>query len=139
MRKKNFTACVNPNEAPQKFHNLMRFLGQCNMSYTMTEEPILLCEVIEEVWTTDVFKSTNKVITFNLKGNSYVNGDILSSCLHLSANTHVKQPSETEIRRMLNEVNYVVPNANLGKIVRKTLEKNGAISLAVSSRCSQER
>ena len=52
---KNFTACVNPIEAPQEFHNFMWFLGQCNLSYSMTEAPILLCEVIKEVWTTDVF------------------------------------------------------------------------------------
>ena len=67
----NFTACVNTTDAPQEFHNLMRFLGQCNLSYAMTEAPILLCEAIKEVWTTIVYNAEDKVITFNLKGNLY--------------------------------------------------------------------
>ena len=94
----NFTACVNTTNAPQEFYNLMRFLGQCNLSYAMTEAPILLCEVIEEVWTTTAYNITYKVITFNLKGNLYsINGDVLNSCLNLPANTHVKSPTEPEI------------------------------------------
>ena len=97
-----FTACVNLAEAPQEFYNMIRFPGQCNLSYAMTEAPILLCEVIEEVWTTAVYNSTDKVIIFNLKGNHYsTNDDVLSSCLHL-ANTNANSPTETDIRLMLN-------------------------------------
>ena len=40
-----------------------------------------------------------------------------------SATTNAKPHSETGIRNMLNEVIYVVPDANLGKIVRKDLRK----------------
>ena len=86
--------------------------------------PILFCEVVEEVWSTAVYNATNKVITFNLKGNSYsINGDVLNTSLNLPANTHAKSPSEVDIRKMLNEINYSTPNANLGKIVRKNLRK----------------
>ena len=59
-----------------------------------------------------------------MKGNTFsINGDILRSCLHFLANTHAKPPSETDISKMLTEINYVAPHANLGKIVRKTLRK----------------
>ena len=120
----NFTACVNTTDAPQEFHNLMRFLGQCNLSYAMTEAPILFCEVIEEVCTTAVYNAKDKIIIFNLKGNLYsIKGDVLNSCLNLPANTHAKSPIELEIRIMLNEINYIAPDANLGKIVRKNLRK----------------
>ena len=88
----------------------------------MTESQILLCEVIEEVWTTAAYNIKDKVITFNLKGNLYsINGDVLNSCLNLPTNTHTKSPTEPEIRIMLNEINYIAPDANLGKIVRKNL------------------
>ena len=64
--------------------------------------------MIEEVWSTAVFNSTDKVITFNLKGITFsINGDILSSCLHFSANTHAKPPSKTEIRLgAIPNINY---------------------------------
>ena len=48
---------------------------------------------------------------------------MLKTCLHLPPNTHAKSPTETEIRVMLNVINYVAPDANLGKIVRKNLRK----------------
>ena len=94
------------------------------MSYAMTATPILFCEVVEEVWNTAIYNSSYKVITFNLKGNSYsINGDVLNASLNLPANTHDISPSEVDIRKMLNEVNYAAPDANLGKIVRKNLRK----------------
>ena len=84
----NFTACVNIAEAPEEFHNLMKFLGQRKLVYAMIEAPVLICEVIEKVWTTTTYNTTDKVLTFNLKGNSYsINVDILITCLHLSAHT----------------------------------------------------
>ena len=120
----NFTACVNTADAPQEFHDLMRFLSQCSLSYAMTATPILFCEVVEEVWNTAIYNASDKVITFNLKGNSYsINGDVLNASLNLPANTHAISPSEVDIRKMLNEVNYAAPDANLGKIVRKNLRK----------------
>ena len=71
----------------------------------MTAALILFCEVIEEVWSTDVYNLTDKVISFNLKGNLYyINGDVLNTCLNLPNNTHAKSPTETEIRTMLNEI-----------------------------------
>ena len=67
---------------------------------------------------------TEKVISFNLKGNFYsINGHVLNSFLNLPNNTHAKSPTEPEIRRMLHKINYAVPDANLGKIVRKNLMK----------------
>ena len=36
-------------------------------------------------------------------------------------NNHAKYPTKNEIRTMLEEINYVVPNANLGNIVRKNI------------------
>ena len=114
----NFTACVSLAEAPWEFHNLMKFLGQCKLLHAMTEAHVLLCEVTKEVWTSNVYNSTDMVLTFNLKGNSYsINGDVLSTCLQFPAITHVASPTETEIRKMLVDINYVEPEANLGKIV----------------------
>ena len=76
----NFTACVNTSDAPHEFHSLMRFLIQCNLLYAMTVALILFYEVIEEVWTTIVYNTKDKVISFNLKGNLYsINGDVLNS------------------------------------------------------------
>ena len=120
----NFTAYVNTADAPQEFHGLMRFPSQCSVSYTMTEAPILLYEVVEEVWSTADYNSTDKVISFNLKGSLYsINGDVLNKCLNFSANTHANSPTVINIRTMLNEINYVIPDANLGKIVMKNLRK----------------
>ena len=85
----NFVACVNPAEAPWEFHNIMNFLGQCKLVYAMTEAPVLICEVVEEVWTTAIFNSIDKVLTLNLKGNFYsINGDVLSTFFKMPANTH---------------------------------------------------
>ena len=98
----------------------MTFLSQRSLSYAITATPILFCEVMEEVWSTAVYNASNKVITFNLKGNSYsINGDVLNACLNLPANTHTKVDS----RKMFTEINYSFPNAILGKIVRKNLRK----------------
>ena len=120
----NFTACVNTADAPQEFYGLMQFLSQCSLSYATIATPIMFCEVVEEVWSTAVYNASDKVITFNLKGNSYsINGDVLNASLNLPANTHVISPSEVDIRKMLNKINYVAPDANLGKIVRKNLRK----------------
>ena len=120
----NFRACVNTAEAPQEFHGLMKFLNQCNLSYAMTATPILFCEVVEEVWSTVIYNPSDKVISFNLKGSLYsINGDVLNACLNLPANTHAKSPSKVDIRKMLNEINYSTPNANLDEIVRKNLRK----------------
>ena len=120
----NFTTCVNTTDAAQEFHDLMRFLSQCSLSYAMTATPILFCEVVEKVWNTAVCNTSDKVITFNLKGNSYsIYGDVPNASLNLSANTHAISPSEIDIRKMLNEINYAAPDANLGKIVRKNLRK----------------
>ena len=136
----NFTACVNTTDAPQEFHGLMRFLIQCSMSNAMTEAPVLFCEVVEEVQSSAVYNSTDEVINFNLKGSLYsINGDVINTCLNFPANTHAKPPTEIDIRTMLNEINYVVPDANLGKIVRKNLGNNGATSLIASSKSSLKK
>ena len=120
----NFTACVYMADAPQEFHGLMKFLSQCSMSNAMTATSILFCEVVEEVWSTAIYNSTDKVISFNLKGSLYsINGDVLNSCLNFPANTHAISPTEIDIMTMLNEINYDVRDANLGKIVRKNLRK----------------
>ena len=120
----NFTAFVNIAEAPHEFYNLVKFLGQCKLFNAMTEAPVLICELIEEVWTTATYNTDDKVLTFNLKGNSYsVNADVLSACLYLPVDTHTASPTKTEIRTMLGELNYDEPEANLGKIVRKNLRK----------------
>ena len=59
----NFNACVNIVEAPREFHNLMKYLGQCKLVYAMTEALVLICEVIEKVWTTATYNTTRKVTT----------------------------------------------------------------------------
>ena len=120
----NFFSCVNTAEAPHEFHNLMNFIGQCKLVYVMNEAIVLICEVIEKVWTTAAYNSTDRVLTFNLKGNSYsINGDILSSCLKFPAKTQNVALTKTKIRSMLVEINYTEPEANLGIILRNNLRK----------------
>ena len=115
---------MNTAEAPKEFHNLMRFNAQCNIYYPMIEAPVLHREVVEEIWITVVYNSTDKVNTFSLKGSSYsINSDVLSSCLRIHVKTHSKSPTETNIRTTLEKINYVIPDANLGKIVRKNIRK----------------
>ena len=76
------------------------------------------------MWTTVVYNSTDKVLLFNFKGNSYFdNGDVLSTCLNFPINTHVASSTENEITTILVEINYVDLEVNLGKIVRKNLRK----------------
>ena len=68
-------------------------LGLMQVVYAMTEAPMLICEVIEEVWTTATYNTTDKVLTFNMKYNSYsINVDIFSTFLHLPADIHTLLP-----------------------------------------------
>ena len=118
--QKSFVVCVNNTNEPAKFDNMMDFLAQCKLAYSMLEAPVLHCEVIEKLWATTVHDSKNRSITFTLKGTNYtLTNDILSVCLRLPENNQLVSPIEKQIRYMLREINYDELDTNLGKIVIK--------------------
>ena len=67
--KNNFTALVNKGiQQSRDYHKMMDFVKNCKLNYAMLESPTIYCEVVEEIWTTAVYNSTDKTITFTLKG-----------------------------------------------------------------------
>ena len=116
--------CINKADAPTEFCNLMDFLTQCKLAYSVLEAPILHCEVIEELWVTTFHDSEYNSIAFTLKSDNYtLTTDILSVCLSLAENNQHDSLTKQQIRTMLREINYAQPDANLGKIVREGCRK----------------
>ncbi|KAL8119603.1 hypothetical protein AgCh_016924 [Apium graveolens] len=71
--KNNFVALVNKEiPASEDFHKMMDFVKGCKLSYAMLESPTIYCKVVEEIWTTAVYQSTDKTINFTLKELIYV-------------------------------------------------------------------
>ena len=85
--KNNFVALVDKEGAHTDYHKTMDFIKGCKLSYAMLEAPTIYSEVVEEVWTTAVFNTTDLTLTFSLKGNTYcINADIVRSCFKLHEN-----------------------------------------------------
>ena len=66
--KNNFAALTEKNGTHQDFHPMMDFIKECKLSYAMLETPIIYCEVVEEIWTSAEFNSTDLTLLFSLKG-----------------------------------------------------------------------
>ena len=67
--KNNFSALVNKEiQQSGDYHKMMDFVKNCKLNYVMLESPTIYREVVEEIWTTAIYKSTDKTTTFTLKG-----------------------------------------------------------------------
>ena len=67
--KNNFVALVNKEiPASKDYHKIMDFVKGCKLNNAMLESPTIYCEVMEEMWTTDVYQATDKIITLTIKG-----------------------------------------------------------------------
>ena len=90
----------------------------------MLASPVLHCEVIEEFWTSAMYNSESKTLSFSLKIVNYIiSGEDVRVVLRMSENTHDKEPYNVEILDMLDSINYLGDTSNLGKIYRKCMRK----------------
>ncbi|KAL8093469.1 hypothetical protein AgCh_035374 [Apium graveolens] len=113
--KNNFVALVN-KEIPQSgdFHKMMDFVKGCKLSYAMLESTTIYCEVVEEIWTTAVYQSFDKTITFTLKGKQfYINSDIIKACFKIPDNTTTVPHTDANLDTMLNYVGYALSTSKL--------------------------
>ena len=118
--KNNFVAFVEKDGAHEDYHKMMDFIQGCKLSYAMLESPTIYCEVVEEVWTTAKFNSTDMTITFNLKGKRYcINSDDVQACFKLPENTTMNPHTDTDVINMLNSLGYSLDSSSLGSIKRK--------------------
>ena len=122
--KNNFVALVEKDGTHEDYHKMMDFIQGCKLSYAMLESPTIYCEVVEEVWTTAEFNSTDMTITFTLKGKTYcINCVDVQSCFKLPENTTMEPHTDTDVVNMLNFIGYSLDTASLGNIKRKGLRK----------------
>ena len=100
--KNNFTALVNKGiQLSSDYHKMMDFVQGCKLNYAMLESPTIYYEVVEEIWTTAVYNSTDKTITFTIKGKEFcVNSDIVKACFRIPDNTVSTPHTHTDIVNM---------------------------------------
>ncbi|KAL8097891.1 hypothetical protein AgCh_030852 [Apium graveolens] len=109
-------ALVEKNEAHSDYHKMTDFIKNCKLSYAMLEAPTIYCEVIEEIWTTAEFNSTDMTIAFSLKGKDYcINCDDLQSCFKLPENNAMTPHTDKDVSAMLDSIGYAFDSASLGK------------------------
>ena len=96
------------------------------MGYCLHEAPTIRCELLEEFWATAKFKEEANKISFICKGKSYnLSTSVLGNALRLPENKCSALASDEEVRRMLNDINYVVTpsSVNLGEVARRYLRR----------------
>lgn len=99
--------------APQEFQAEMDFIKGCRLSYAMVESPTLYCQIMEKVWTSAIFDSRKKVLTFNVKGKTYyANNDDVTTCLKLFETNYLSGPTPNDIMSMLNFMGYALETFN---------------------------
>ncbi|KAL8148711.1 hypothetical protein AgCh_005900 [Apium graveolens] len=79
------------------YHKMMDFVKNCKVNYAMLDSPTIYYEVVEEMWTTAVYNSIDKTITFTLK--------------------------DIDIINMLNSMGYALTTSKLSEIGRLGLRK----------------
>ena len=101
--KNNFTTLVNKGiQQSGDYHKMMDFVKNCKLNYAMLESPTIYCEVVKEIWTTATYNSTDKTITFTIKGKEfYVNSNIVKACFKFPDNTVTTPHTDTDIVNML--------------------------------------
>ena len=103
---------------------MMDFVQGCKLKYAMLESPTIYCEVVEEIWTTAVYNSTDKTITFTLKGKQFcINSDIIKACFRIPDNNITAPHIDTDIVNMLNSMGYALTTSKLSEIRRLGLRK----------------
>ena len=96
----------------------------------MLEAPIIYCEVVEEIWTSAEFKSTNMTLSFTLKGKDYcIKCDDVQSYFKLPENTSMTPHTDTDVSNMLDSIGYSLDSASLGSINGKALGKSGVFAV----------
>ena len=127
--KNNFTALVYKGiQQSGDYHKMMDFVKNCKLNYAMLESPTIYCKVVEEIWTTAVYNSTDKTITFTLKGKQLcINSDVIKACFKISDNTVTASHTDTDIVNMLNSMGYALTTSKLSELEGWVLGKNGVI------------
>ena len=119
----NFTAYLETTPGNSDFHDIMKFLKQCRLSYAMTAAPTIYCEIVDEMWTTAVYNEGSKTITLKIKNNEYViNSETVRNALHLPVNNCAARPNDENLTDMLEAIHYSA-EINLGNISRAHLRK----------------
>ena len=123
--KNNFTALVNKGfQQSDNYHKMMDFVKNCKLNYAMLESPTIYCEAVEKMWTTATYNSTDKTITFTIKGKEFcVNSDIVKACFKILDNTVTSPHTDTLIVNMLNSMGYALSTSKLSEIRRLGLRK----------------
>ncbi|KAL8094885.1 hypothetical protein AgCh_036413 [Apium graveolens] len=121
--KNNFTALVNMGiQQSGDYHKMMDFVKNCKLSYAMLESPTIFCEVVEEMWTTATYNSTDKTITLTIKGKEFcINSDVIKACFKIPDNTVTSPHTDNDIINMLNSMNYALSTSKLSDIRRMGL------------------
>ena len=86
--KNNFTTLVNKGiQQSDDYHKMMDFVKNCKLNYAMLESPTIFYEVVEEMWTTTTYNSTDKKITLTIKGKEFcINSDVIKACFKILDN-----------------------------------------------------
>ncbi|KAL8114648.1 hypothetical protein AgCh_021492 [Apium graveolens] len=123
--KNNFTALVNKGiQQSEDYHKMMDFVKNCKLNYAMLESPTIFCEVVEEMWTTAIYNSTDKTITLTIKGNELcINSDVIKACFKIPDYNVTSPYNDTDITNMLNSMHYALPTSKLSDIRRMGLRK----------------
>lgn len=96
--------------------------------------PIIYCEVVEKMRTSTEFYSGNKVPSFSLMGNYYINSDVMNACYKISENNITDENSSVNIVNMLNVIGYVGEINNWGNFFIKGMIKSGVSYVMISLR-----
>ena len=108
----------------EDYHKMMDFVKNCKLSFAMLESPTIYCEVVEEMWTTAIYNSTDKTITLTIKGNEFcINSDVIKACFKIPDNNVTSPHTDTDIINMLNSMHYALPTNKLSDIRRLGLRK----------------
>ena len=123
--KNNFTALVNKGiQQSEDYHKMMDFVKNCKLNYAILESPTIFCAVVEEMWTTATYNSTDKTITLTIKGNEFcINSDVIKASFKIPDNNVTSPHTDTDIINMLNSMHYALSTTKLSDIRRLGLRK----------------
>ncbi|KAL8098661.1 hypothetical protein AgCh_031431 [Apium graveolens] len=110
--KNNFSALVNKKiQQFGDYHNMMDFVKNCKLNYAILESPTIYCEVVEEMWTTAVYNSTDKTISFTLKDSDIVN--MLNSMGYALTTSKLSEIRRLYTRFFMMFANHLIENIEI--------------------------
>ncbi|XP_074356265.1 uncharacterized protein LOC141695964 [Apium graveolens] len=123
-------ALVNNEIAAFKdYHKMMDFIRSCKLNYATLESLVIYYEVVEDIWTTSVYNSQDKTITFTLKCNNYcINSDVIRACFQLPENNTLVPHTDTDVSSMLISMGYSFEPAKLANFVSENLSIENPIN-----------